>query len=393
MSGFENPITGGQGALLRNAIKSPDYDPGTAGWSINRDGSAEFNDLTIRGTFFGTDYIIDPAGAFFYFGTPAAGNLAISIASVAGSDSFGNAFPAGIGIFNSTGTLVDNFGGSTGNATFGPAAAGHFTFDNAANRFNMFDQNAALTARLSALSTNSNFVWLFNTALKYFSLSNGAIQLGPLSAAGAVPTAQDQTNAAALLPFTGANPGISIQSVSNTADPGSVKTRFNVHSGNAGTLPGDPTGPFIEVLDNIGSSVANGYISGAWSKTDVSGNPSSWQTPIFTVPANWTAGGFANEYGLRYRTDIQDNLILTGAFQYLNAATIAAGSTTALFTLPAGFRPLKGTRRPAYQSSGTGAFAWIVIQPSGAVLLGNPTALGTNMVVEFEMSCPMGNLP
>lgn len=45
---FSNPITGGQGALLRPAIKSPDYVAGVSGWTINRDGSAEFADLTIR---------------------------------------------------------------------------------------------------------------------------------------------------------------------------------------------------------------------------------------------------------------------------------------------------------------------------------------------------------
>lgn len=98
MSGFENPITGGQGALLRSAIKSPDYSPGVMGWSINKDGTAEFNDLTIRGTFYGSDFIISSSGVFLYAGTPAAGNLIISIAPAAGSDAFGNTFPAGINV-------------------------------------------------------------------------------------------------------------------------------------------------------------------------------------------------------------------------------------------------------------------------------------------------------
>lgn len=50
---FSNPITGGQGALVRPAIKSPNYAPGGPGWSINRDGSAEFADLILNfgGTF------------------------------------------------------------------------------------------------------------------------------------------------------------------------------------------------------------------------------------------------------------------------------------------------------------------------------------------------------
>lgn len=47
---FSNPITGGQGTLVRPAIKSPDYVPGVSGWSINRDGTVEFNNGTFRGT-------------------------------------------------------------------------------------------------------------------------------------------------------------------------------------------------------------------------------------------------------------------------------------------------------------------------------------------------------
>lgn len=47
---FTNPITGNNGALLIPAIKSPDYVAGVSGWSINKDGSAEFNDLTVRFT-------------------------------------------------------------------------------------------------------------------------------------------------------------------------------------------------------------------------------------------------------------------------------------------------------------------------------------------------------
>jgi hypothetical protein len=46
---FGNPITGGQGALLRTAIKSPNYVPGVSGWSINRDGTAEFSNGVFRG--------------------------------------------------------------------------------------------------------------------------------------------------------------------------------------------------------------------------------------------------------------------------------------------------------------------------------------------------------
>jgi len=95
----ENPVVGGT-VLRRAAIQSPNYVPGVSGWTINQDGSVEFNNGLFRGTvtaatFVGTDFIINAAGAFFYSGAPAAGNLIASDASIAGVEGFGNNYVAG----------------------------------------------------------------------------------------------------------------------------------------------------------------------------------------------------------------------------------------------------------------------------------------------------------
>jgi hypothetical protein len=45
---FSNPIVGGN-VLVRTAIQSRNFVAGVSGWSINRDGSAEFNNAVIRG--------------------------------------------------------------------------------------------------------------------------------------------------------------------------------------------------------------------------------------------------------------------------------------------------------------------------------------------------------
>lgn len=63
---FANQILGGQNKLIRSSIQSPNYVPGVSGWAIFKDGSAEFNNMTVRGTFNGTDFIIDSSGIFFY---------------------------------------------------------------------------------------------------------------------------------------------------------------------------------------------------------------------------------------------------------------------------------------------------------------------------------------
>ena len=100
----ENPLVGGT-VLRRSAVQSPNFvQSPLAGWAINADGSAYFANLTAQGTitassFTGTNFLINSAGAFFYSGTPAAGNLASSIAAAAGTDSLGNHYVAGHGTY------------------------------------------------------------------------------------------------------------------------------------------------------------------------------------------------------------------------------------------------------------------------------------------------------
>lgn len=98
---FTNPITGGQGTLVRPAIKSQDYVPGSSGWSINRDGSAEFNNVVIR------DGEIVSGTELFYNGTPAAGNLVASISGTSGTDPYGNFYFAGITSYDSSGRYIN----------------------------------------------------------------------------------------------------------------------------------------------------------------------------------------------------------------------------------------------------------------------------------------------
>lgn len=47
---FNNPIVAGGGALALTSIHSPAFQAGVTGWAIKKDGTAEFNNLTARGT-------------------------------------------------------------------------------------------------------------------------------------------------------------------------------------------------------------------------------------------------------------------------------------------------------------------------------------------------------
>lgn len=93
---FRHDIAGGNGALVITALHSPNFQAGAQGWSVDKDGSAEFNDLTIRGTFLGSDFEVNNAGAFFYSAAPAPDMLSVSVVpgTVTVTDPYGNiAFP------------------------------------------------------------------------------------------------------------------------------------------------------------------------------------------------------------------------------------------------------------------------------------------------------------
>lgn len=103
MTGFNDPVAGGGGTLVRPSLHSPGYSPGVQGWSINKDGSAEFNNLALRGTFNGTDFVINNAGAFFYSSVPGSNDLVASVAQSSGTDPYGNKYLAGFTTYLETG--------------------------------------------------------------------------------------------------------------------------------------------------------------------------------------------------------------------------------------------------------------------------------------------------
>src|SRR6266496_4081684 len=88
-SGFQNPPVGNQGSITRVRFKSPDYSAGVQGWTVNKDGSAEFNNIVIRGGSVVSGTILD------YSPNPGANNLVHSRSPGGGFDSFGNAYLAG----------------------------------------------------------------------------------------------------------------------------------------------------------------------------------------------------------------------------------------------------------------------------------------------------------
>ena len=156
----ENPVVGGT-VLRRAAIQSPNFVTGSAGWTINQDGSAEFNNLVIR------NGQIVSGTALYYSGTPAAGNLIASIAAAAGTDSFGNHYLQDFGAYNTLlgiATMV-NGGGITffsGNLAAGWSSVCTINFDTGTQAAKIGSTGLEVIGGLTADSAIVNGLATFN---------------------------------------------------------------------------------------------------------------------------------------------------------------------------------------------------------------------------------------
>ncbi|MHB1595388.1 MAG: hypothetical protein ACYCO9_16395 [Streptosporangiaceae bacterium] len=97
---------------------SPDEGPGNLVFSVSAAAGTDpygnaypagVSTTAGSGTIEGPDYLIDSAGAFWYSGTPGSGNLILSIAGAAGTDPHGNIYPEGISFAKGSvpGGLID----------------------------------------------------------------------------------------------------------------------------------------------------------------------------------------------------------------------------------------------------------------------------------------------
>lgn len=337
--GFQNPIVGGT-ALRIPAIQSPNYVPGVSGWIIKIDGSAEFNNLVVRGQFSGTDFIIDANGIFFYAGTPATGNLTGSWTAAAGTDGFGNAYQAGITLYG------------------------------ASTAINLFDNDITLTA--------SN-----GTTAVLESGLNAALYLTPAGGpwfAGAVNSGVGG----------GSHPLMSLFSPSDTTN--GVQASFVLQGSSTASVQTSilAVATFMSLTGTM-KIFGAGQIRDWWIKQDNSGNALTWQTPGYA--ANWAASttfnGSTSWSPLQYRLDAEDNLWLVGAFKATGAVT------NPVFNLPAGYRPATQWPLVCQQNvAGTLTMIMAEIGSSGNVNLltqnGGNLANGHEYLINARI--PMGNI-
>lgn len=342
MGGFTNPVFGGN-TLIRPAVRSPNYQQGVQGWKINRDGSAEFNDLTLRGTFVGTDWIQNDDGQFFYSGPPALGNLVISLARAAGTDQFGNAYAAGITTYSAGGTINTNDTATTWNAT--PSGAGIQIVVGGGSVLEQFSPSVV-----------PGVTW-----------NNGGVGASTQSRLG--------TN----------TPLTFLKSPGNSVGGGAATI----------TLYGQPQTSNGDVTSEAIVDAARTWVNGsqAWTSAPWQSHGETWNNPSYN--AGWagttTYGGLAG--GLRtlqYRIDAEDNLWLLGTF------VASTGAASAVFNLPVGYRPTKNTPLPVAWTTSAGAAGngWMYVSVAGNLNINSQ--LGSSIVVgnayTVNAKIPLGNL-
>lgn len=255
--GFENPVVGGT-ALRIPAIQSPNFQAGSAGWIIRIDGSAEFNNLTIRGTFNGNNFILNSSGLFIYSGTPAAGNLIASIAPTSGTDSFGNTYLGGIVTYSGTSFASLNVGNLLLGITADAANAGLVGLSGADGVF------------------ASSPVSGSNTEAATWKLSDGLTSVTPRSAAGYPHLDVGASTAGVTGWINGAWVNSSVNGGTSTAETWHTPT-FSGTWSSTGTLNGNSTFQGMQYRKDAEDNV---WISGGATTTGAGGS-------IFTLPSGY----------------------------------------------------------------------------------------------------------
>jgi hypothetical protein len=370
---FENPVVGGT-VLRIPAIQSPNFsfNPPT-GWAIFANGDAYFFNITATGTITGSSLVVDGAsgGVFVYSGTPAHGNLIVSLAGAAGTDAYGNTYPEGInvttGVIGGSTINGSTINGSTFNGTdFTINSSGAFFYSGTpatGNLLTSLTQAAGTDSHGNAYvaglgiyqnsinigAWNSNGLSFLNTA----TAQNGTLDISPNGTAGISPVLGFSTGQG--VSHNGLSGYIAAQYESafsadsmvyqgpwTIADTQESQVIMFLIGGNAAT-PGDATGLFqwirrdtgvsavVSQWDNNGFHIYAGTTNAVHPGTSNPPTAETWQTP--TLSSLWTPGSPP----VRYRLNADGTVTIDGS-----VTTAGAGPWPAnfdIFTLASGYIP------------------------------------------------------
>lgn len=286
--GFSNPLVGGGGALVYPSIHSPNFVSGSTGWSINKNGTAEFNSLTVRN---GT--IISGVFLLYSSAIPAKGNLVVAFAPQAGgTDAVGNVYPQGFnfGVWNASGVLSQHFGidtngklylaDSTGKTRIflDPSLAAELIYDSSGQSAgHLISSIASAAGTDSAANAFVAGVAAYATITGIFA-GTYAVELQdqtqPWGTTVAALTFNNQTNIANLAP------AVTAQAHS------SAGCNLNLQSGK--TLAGSVAAT-VQVQDSVSSGVTGGLVDAIAGKLQaILPDGNAYRTEHLTLPATAT---------------------------------------------------------------------------------------------------------
>lgn len=275
--------------------------------------------VAASGTFQAGDTIITTAGIFVYSGTPALGNLIVSIASAAGSDSFGNAYPQGLKVTTGTisGTTISasTFSGTdfiiNATGTFyysGTPAAGNLVMSDVPGTVQVTDPfgnvafNGKTMYRFLLGTTWFAYVYQYNSIQAW----TASTQAGPYTA----------TNNALIF-----QPLANTQVLSTAAAYATLNDNLLVNAGTGATLSNNP---IIAATGGVGEVWHSMSLLNSWANN-----------------GSFTAS--------RYRLMPDNSVRVQGVIN----ATAATAAT--FFTLPAGYHPANTGGAPVGCNAGAGA--------------------------------------
>ncbi len=370
--GFSSPVVGGGGALIRPSAHSPGYVHGTTGWSINKDGSAEFNNIVIRG---GT---VVSGTALYYSGTPALGNLVLSISPAAGIDPYGNAYPAGIaaGMPGGPQMLLSTSAGAASLQMPTSNVDEQNASEIFAQAFSGSTGNSLLQISGPTATAKTDLVKLELNSSTYDGVTDPAtFVLAYVTAAGVTqPILTAWNTGATFTPTAIANPGLIIDGLAGqTGNLVILQTNGTdvMHVNPAGQLL--MTGALIKALGGVA------YVN---------------QSP--SLATNWATMDSGGAFGgFQYRLDGEDNFKCIGAIHMTLAAGIAAG-TYQFATATGVYLPKKSWRIGTAEHTSS-ANVWktqaaITLTSAGAIELTTSTAIAQNDNFYLYGDFPLGNI-
>lgn len=302
----------------------------------------------------------------------STGALIASIAATAGTDGFGNAYPAGIsatsGVISQSIILVYHGTPAAGNliaSISGVAASDSFG--------NKYDQGL-ITYSPTALNTGV-----------YAALTQGTVQLGNITPA----VGPDFSNSGDLdshIATVSGSTYLRLLSPHNNAVNDTVPAPLWMTAGMSGATTGSTTVPYGLLSSDTQLAPVDLVISGNIIKDVGFDTRTTWQTP--TAAAGWTIGT------LQYRFDCFDNVVWTGYISQ-NAGQVGAGAAFTTVAVPAAYRPAAGLVVPcAWVSSGSvckGAGA-MAFNANGTVSVFWPATTANGDRFEICASIPLGHL-